>query len=216
MPRADVPPTRACAAILAAAAAFAPSQHARADADVYRFDPVHSQVWFTTDHQGFSRPIGRLRVGGGWFRFDPGDWSRAELDVVVDLASVDLGDAKWNDTVKSAQFLDVARWPRARYVGRGAEAKDATHAILHGELDFRGRKLPLDLAIELNRLGTDPYAFRHKAGFGATATLSRAAFGMTRYKDVVADAVTIHVQVEGVRDRGADRRPDGVEDHAEE
>ena len=199
----------------AAIAALAPAHAAHGAADTYRFDPAHSQVWFTTDHQGFSKPQGRLRIRDGWFRFDPKDWSSAEVDVVVDLASIDLGDAKWNDTVKSGQFVDAARWPTARYVGRKVEAKDATHAIVHGELDFRGEKRPVDLAVTLNRAGNDPYAFRHKAGFGATATLSRAAFGMTRYKDVVADGIGIHMQIEGIRDRDAATRTAGEKDDAE-
>ena len=131
------------------------------------------------------------------------------------MASIDLGDARWNDTVKSGQFVDATRWPTARYVGRTVEAKDATHAIVRGELEFHGEKHPLDLAVTLNRTGNDPYAFKHKAGFGATATLSRAVFGITRYTDVVADDVAIHIQVEGIRDRDAARPATGARDDAE-
>jgi polyisoprenoid-binding protein YceI len=179
------------------------SRTAHADADVYRFDPVHSQVWFTADHQHFSRPQGRLRIKDGWFRFDPKDWTSAQVDVVIDLASIDLGDPKWNAMVASGQFLDAKRWPIARYVSTTIEPRDATHARVHGELDFRGVKKPLDLDVTLNRVGTDPYAFKQKAGFSATATLDRFAFGMDRYKDVVAAAIELRFEIEGVRDRNA-------------
>jgi polyisoprenoid-binding protein YceI len=179
------------------------SRMAHADADVYRFDPVHSQVWFTADHQHFSRPQGRLRIKDGWFRFDPKDWTSAQVDVVIDLASIDLGDPKWNAMVASGQFLDAKRWPIARYVSTTIEPRDATHARVHGELDFRGVKKPLDLDVTLNRVGTDPYAFKQKAGFSATATLDRFAFGMDRYKDVVAAAIELRFEIEGVRDRNA-------------
>ena len=179
------------------------SRMAHADADVYRFDPVHSQVWFTADHQHFSRPQGRLRIKDGWFRFDPEDWTSAQVDVVIDLASIDLGDPKWNAMVASGQFLDAKRWPIARYVSTTIEPRDATHARVHGELDFHGVKKPLDLDVTLNRVGTDPYAFKQKAGFSATATLDRFAFGMDRYKDVVAAAIELRFEIEGVRDRNA-------------
>lgn len=179
------------------------SRTAHADADVYRFDPVHSQVWFTADHQHFSRPQGRLRIKDGWFRFDPKDWTSAQVDVVIDLASIDLGDPKWNAMVGSGQFLDAKRWPIARYVSTTIEPRDATHARVHGELDFHGVKKPLDLDVTLNRVGTDPYAFKQKAGFSATATLDRFAFGMDRYKDVVAAAIELRFEIEGVRDRNA-------------
>lgn len=193
----------ASASIAFAVAGFGTSRMAHADADVYRFDPVHSQVWFTADHQRFSRPQGRLRIKDGWFRFDPKDWTSARVDVVIDLASVDLGDRKWNAMVASGQFLDANRWPTARYVSTSIEPRDATHAIMHGELDFRGVKKPLDLDVTLNRVGTDPYAFKHKAGFSASATLDRFAFGISRYKEVVAAMVQLHVEIEGIRDRDA-------------
>ena len=193
----------ASAAIAFALAMFGPPRAARADADVYRFDPIHSQVWFTADHQRFSKPQGRLRIKEGWFRFDPKDWSSAQVDVAIDLASIDLGDPKWNTMVASGQFLDAKRWPTARYVSTTIEPRDATHARIHGELDFRGVKKPLDLEVTLNRVGTDPYAFKQKAGFSATATLDRFAFGMDRYKDVVAAAIDLRFEIEGIRDRNA-------------
>jgi polyisoprenoid-binding protein YceI len=193
----------AVAGIALATAAFVPSRVAHADAEVYRFDPVHSQVWFTADHQHFSKPQGRLRIKDGWFRFDPKDWTSAQVDVVIDLASVDLGDQKWNAMVASGQFLDAKRWPTARYVSTTIEPRDATHARVHGELDFRGVKKPLDLDVTLNRVGTDPYAFKQKAGFSATATLDRLVFGIDRYKDVVAAAIELRLEIEGVRERNA-------------
>lgn len=193
----------ASAGIAFAVAVFGSPRAARADADVYRFDPVHSQVWFTADHQRFSKPQGRLRIKDGWFRFDPKDWTSAQVDVAIDLAGIDLGDPKWNAMVASGQFLDTKRWPTARYVSTTIEPRDATHARVHGELDFRGVKKPLDLDVTLNRVGTDPYAFRQKAGFSATATLDRFAFGMDRYKDVVAAAIELRLEIEGIRDRNA-------------
>ncbi len=191
-------PVAACAAVALAAA-----MPARAAPDTYRFDLVHTQVWFATDHQRFSRPQGRLRVKEGWFQFDPKDWSSARVDVVVDLASLDLGDAKWNDTATSGQLLDVARWPTARYASRSVERKDATHGVIHGDLTFRGETRALDLAFTLNRVGNDPYAFKQKAGFSATATLPRFDFGITRYKDVIGADIELRIEVEGLRDGDA-------------
>lgn len=190
------------AAVFAVAAFSAPGP-ARAAPETYRFDLVHTQVLFAVDHQHFSRPQGRLRVKDGWFRFDPKDWSSARVDVVVDLASLDLGDARWNDTATSGQLLDVARWPTARYTSRSVVQKDANHGIVHGDLAFHGETRALDLAITLNRVGNDPYAFRQKAGFSATATLPRFDFGVTRYKDVIGADVQLRIEVEGLRDRDA-------------
>lgn len=194
---------RMFAAAALAALALSPAMPAGAAPATYRFDLVHTQVWFATDHQRFSRPQGRLRIKEGWFRFDPKDWSSAHVDVVIDLASLDLGDPKWNATATSGQLLDIARWPTARYVSRTVERKDASHGVIHGDLAFHGETRPLDVAFTLNRIGNDPYAFRQKAGFSATATLPRFDFGLTRYKDVIGADVGLRIEIEGLRDGDA-------------
>lgn len=182
------------------AAAFLPAPTSAAPT-TYRFDPVHTQIWFSVGHEGFSHPLGRLRVADGWFAFDAGDWSASRIDVTIDMASADLGDGKWNETVKSSQFLDVEKFPTAHYVGTKVEKTGARTGIIHGNLDFHGRRLPVDVAFTFNRSGNDPYTFRHKTGFSAIATLQRSAFGLERYKDVVGDEVTLRLEVEGMRDR---------------
>lgn len=176
---------------------------ATAAPETYRFDPVHSQVWFSAAHQGFSHPLGRLRIADGWFAFDEADWSASRVDVTIDLASADLGDAKWNETVKSGPFLDAARRPTARYTSRAVEKTSANGGTIHGDLQFRGETKPVDVAFTLNRVGNDPYLFKRKAGFSASATLRRSAFGMTRYAEVVGEDVTLRFEIEGIRDRDA-------------
>lgn len=166
----------------------------------YRFDPVHTQVWFTASHDGYSHPLGRLRVAEGWFVFDPDDWSGGRVDVILDMTSVDLGDGKWSEAVMSGQFLDAERWPRARFTSRSVEKTGADTGIVHGTLELHGERQPVDVAFTLNRVGNDPYTFRHKIGFSATASLDRFAFGMQRFKDVVGATVDLRLEIEGIRE----------------
>ncbi len=166
----------------------------------YRFDPVHTQVWFSASHDGYSHPLGRLRVAEGWFVFDPDDWSGGRVDVILDMTSVDLGDGKWSEAVMSGQFLDAERWPRARFTSRSVEKTGADTGIVHGTLELHGERQPVDVAFTLNRVGNDPYTFRHKIGFSATASLDRFAFGMQRFKDVVGATVDLRLEIEGIRE----------------
>ena len=48
-----------------------PSMAAFAGTHEYRYDTVHSQIVFSIDHDGYSRPFGRLHIARGWLRFDP-------------------------------------------------------------------------------------------------------------------------------------------------
>ena len=178
---------------------------ARAAPETYRFDPVHTQVWFSADHQRFSHPLGRLRVKEGWFQFDEKDWTASRVDVTIDLAAADMGEEKWSKMVRSGQFLDVERWPTARYISRSVEKTGDKTGVIHGDLYFRGEQKPLDVEFTFNRSGNDPYAFKRKAGFSAHATVQRSVFGMKRYAEVVGENIELRLEIEGIRDGDADK-----------
>lgn len=169
----------------------------------YRFDLVHTQVLVSASHLGYSHPLGRLRVKSGWFRFDADDWSKAQLDVLIDTTSIDMGDSKWSEALRGGDFLASERHPIARYVSMRAERVGDNQGVAHGNLTLRGITRPLDLKITFNRAGADPYTFKWTAGFFADAQLKRSDFGMQKYLPDIGDVVTIHIEAEGLRDGGA-------------
>jgi len=179
-----------------------------AETQRWRLDPVHTQIRFTVDHQGFSRSMGLLTVRDGTLEFDPDDLSRsAALDVTVDVASLFIGDAKWRETVLSWQFLNARKWPTARYVAQHIEMHDAHRGTARGELTLHGKTRPLELEFTLNRIGNDPYRFGRAAGFAATTTITRSEFGMDKLLSVVGDAVELEIAAEATPDRGRHERP---------
>lgn len=187
--------------IVAVAMAALPARAGAAGAQTWELDPVHSQIVFFADHLGLSHGIGRLRIKHGWFRFDPEDWSSARADIVIDTASVDMGDAQWSEKVRAPGFLASEKWPTARFIGDRLEPTAKDEGVLHGSLWLRGIRQPVQLNVKFNRIGNDPYAFKSKAGFTATAHLDRFDFGMDTFRDVVAGPVEIRIEVEGVRSR---------------
>jgi len=176
--------------------------HARAAGDDYRIDPVHTQVTVCVSHLGYSHPCGRLHVKSGFFHFDEGDWSSATVDALIDSASLDMGDAAWSDKVRSA-FLDSSRYPQARYSAKRAEKNGARTGVAHGTLTLLGRSQPLDLKVTFNRAARDGYTLHYIAGFSASATFKRSAFGMTRDIPDVGDEVEVRIEAEGLRDKDA-------------
>ncbi|MGA9333111.1 MAG: YceI family protein [Rudaea sp.] len=174
-----------------------------AHADDYRFDTVHTQVFFCVSHLGFSNPCGRMHVNSGFFHFDAGAWAQAKVDVVVDTASLDMGDAKWNATLRSSRFLETNMYPTAHFMSTSVE-KTADHsAIVHGKLSVRGVTRPVDLHVTFNRAGLDSFSLHYTAGFSATATLARSEYGIRKYLPDIGDIVTVRIEAEGLRDRRA-------------
>jgi len=170
----------------------------------YRYDTVHSQILFSIDHDGYSRPFGRLRIAQGWLRFDPGDWSRSATELDIDLRSLDMGDAEWNAAVLKGAFLDAGRARYAHFASTSVERRDAQHGVLHGTLTLRGVTRPVDVDFRFNREGRTVYGLHDVAGFSATARLDRTAFGSTAYQGSVGRDVMVWLELEAIRD---DRAP---------
>ena len=170
----------------------------------FRFDLVHTQVYVSANHLGYSHPQGRLHVKSGWFRFDGDDWTQAKVDVLIDAASIDMGDAKWNEALRSGDFLASGRYPTVHYVSTRVEKTGDNKGTVHGNLTLLGVTRPMDLQVTFNRAGADPYTLKWTAGFSADATLRRSDFGIKKYLPDVGDAVTIHIEAEGLRDGDAE------------
>src|ERR1700759_3376728 len=86
----------------------------------FRFDTVHSQVFFSISHQGYSQSTGRFAIKGGFFAFDKDDWTKSNVEATIDIASLDLGNTGWSDKVKSA-YLDAGIYPTARFVSKSVQ-----------------------------------------------------------------------------------------------
>jgi polyisoprenoid-binding protein YceI len=174
----------------------------------YTLDPVHTRVVVFVGHAEFSQAVGTISGSTGTVRFDPEDWPGAQVDVTVPVQRLDLGDAKWNAAALAANLLDAQRHPQARFVSSTVEPVDAAHARACGQLTLRGVTRPLCMDVTFNALKRHPLPpFRRTAGFSATATLSRKAFGITAWPTVIGDAVTLRIEAEAVRGQ-----PRGVSD----
>ncbi|WDL53320.1 YceI family protein [Xanthomonas campestris] len=175
----------------------------------YALDPVHTRVLFAVEHAGFSKALGTVSGSSGTLVFDPDDWAAATLEVTVPLRRADLGDAKWNEATLARNLLDAERFPDAHFVSTKVEASDATHAKVTGNLTLHGVTRPVTLDVTLNALKRHPLPpFRRTAGFSATATLSRAAFGVDAWKSMIGDTVELRIEAEAVREERADSDDD--------
>lgn len=186
----------ACAALLAPPAAGA-AEHR------YRYDTAHSQILFSIDHNGYSRPFGRLHIARGWLRFDPNDWSHAATELDIDLASLDMGDADWNTAVLRPAFLDGSRARYAHFASTSVERTDDRHGVLHAQLTLRGVTRAVDVPFTFNREARTVFGMHTVAGFSATAMLDRTDFGIVADLGSIGRSVDVWLQIEAIRESRA-------------
>ncbi|MFA1547762.1 YceI family protein [Actinomadura chokoriensis] len=150
-------------------------------AGTWTIDPVHSGVGFTIRHLMVSKVRGRFGTFQGTIVTgdDPLDSS---VTATVDLSSVDTGNAQRDEHVRSADFLDVAKYPAMTYRSTGLRP-DGDGFVLDGELTLRGLTREIPLKLEVGGFGPDPFLqddpFRGaRVGFTATGEISRLEFGV--------------------------------------
>ena len=172
----------------------------------YRVDPVHTQVLFSADHDGYSQPVGRMKVKAGWLQFDEDDWRTAKVVIDVDTGSADLGDREWDDAVTGKRFLDARQFPLAHFESTSVEKGDGNHGTLHGQLTLRGVTREVEIPFTFNRAGATIFAgMQTLAGFSAHATIDRTQFGMTAFPKAVGTQVSLRLEVEAILDQDAQK-----------
>ncbi|WP_460822350.1 YceI family protein [Lysobacter olei] len=189
--------------IAALAGTLLASSNARAaEPEAYALDPVHTRIQVAVDHAGFSKALGIASGSTGTIWFTPEDLAATRWDIALPLGRLDFGDAKWNAAVQAANLLDASRHPEARFVSTTVTPVDATHARACGDLTLRGVTAPLCLDVTVNAVKRHPLPpFRRTAGFSASGTISRKAFGMGAWPNVIGDDIALRIEAEAVRAR---------------
>ena len=72
---------------------------------------------------------------------------------MIDLASVDSGDAQRDQSLPASDWFDVAEHPKATFTATRFEKTGADRFVAHGTLDLRGVKKPVDLPFTLHITG---------------------------------------------------------------
>lgn len=184
--------------LAASAAAAAPAQApGRPDpsavtAGSYSVEPNHTQVRFGVLHMGFNPYYGTFSQASGTLSLDPAHPNTAALSVSVPVASVMTTSTTLDGELKSADWLDAAKFPAMTFKSTNVAVKDNT-AIVNGTLTLHGVSRPIALQARFIGAGKNPMGGAQTVGFVARGVIKRSDFGVTKYVPLVSDQVTIEI-----------------------
>ncbi|QXJ20938.1 YceI family protein [Actinomadura graeca] len=165
----------------------------------WTIDPAHSNVGFTIRHLMVSKVRGRFGAFEGTIVTGE-DVLGSSVTATVDLTSVDTGNAQRDEHVRSADYLDVEKYPSMSYRSTGLRAaRDGF--VLDGELSLRGVTKQVPLRLEVGGFGPDPFRqddpFKGaRAGFTASGEISRLEFGVGDGSTVPGGALALGEKVQ--------------------
>lgn len=170
----------------------------------YSIDKTHSSVHFKVTHLVVSKVRGSFNNFQGTIDFNEEDITKSSVSVTIDADSIDTGNEKRDDHLRSADFFDVESFPTLTF--KSTEVKKSGDGyVAVGNLTIRGNTHVVSLPFSINGPITDPWG-NHRMGVEVEpVTIDRQEYGLTWSKAletgglVVGNEVEIEIDVEAVR-----------------
>ncbi|MFH0256744.1 YceI family protein [Vibrio rumoiensis] len=164
----------------------------------YKIDTkgAHASVNFRVSHLGYSFTQGRFNDFEGTFSYDPANVEASKVNVVVNTGSIDSNQADRDKHIRSDDFLDVSKYPKATFTSTKVTDKGDGKLVVDGNLELHGKTVPVSINAEFIGAGKDPWG-GERAGFKGTTRLEVKDFGIQEMAG--ASYVDLDLYVEGIK-----------------
>ncbi len=190
--------TKTLLALSAVSALFATTA-AQAQGATYAIDPTHTFVTFEIDHFGTSTNRGRFDKKEGTVQFDR-TGKAGKVDITIDVGSVNTGTGPFDGHLKSAEILNVAAHPTARFVSDkfvfdGDKVREVT-----GQFTLLGKTHPVTLKATKFNCYQNPMLKREVCGGDFETVIKRSQWGASYGLSYgFSDDMRLVIQVEAVK-----------------
>lgn len=162
-------------------------------AGTYAVEPNHTQVSFTVTHFGITPFTGMFSGASGTMKLDPAHPEATTLSVSVPVASVQTTSAKLTDELKSADWLDAARFPTATFTSTSVTPMGNGMARVDGTLMLHGVSKPASINARFFGTATNPMSKKVSVGFVGRVMFKRSDFGVSKYVPMVSDDTSLSI-----------------------
>lgn len=173
----------------------------------WTIDPAHSTIGFVARHMMIANVRGELSKLDGTVKWDPARPEATEIEVDIDVTSINTRDAKRDAHLRSADFFDAERHPTATFRSRGVGRRRDGRIEVIGDLTIRDVTKVVVLDVEgPTPEQSDPWGSVRVAA-SARTTIKRSEFGMMWNAVLeaggvlVSDEIRIEIEVELVKSK---------------
>ncbi|MGP3590035.1 YceI family protein [Vagococcus sp. WN89Y] len=159
----------------------------------------HAFVNFRIQHLGYSWVYGTFKDFDGTFTFDEANPAADKVNVTINTNSLDTNHAERDKHLRSADFLNVAKFPQATFASTAVK-KEGDALDVTGDLTLNGVTKPVTLKAKLLGQGKDPWG-GVRAGFEATGKIALKDFNITTDLGPASQDVELVISVEGVQQK---------------
>ena len=144
----------------------------------WSIDQSHSRIAFKIKHLMISYVTGRFERFNADIYTTTKDFTTAEIDLWIDAASINTGDEKRDQHLRSKDFLDVPNHDqiifRANQIGKPDKNGNRR---LRGDLTIKNIIKNVELNVQFGGIAKDPWG-NEKAGFTVSGKINRNDWGL--------------------------------------
>jgi polyisoprenoid-binding protein YceI len=160
----------------------------------YEIDPAHASAQFSVKHMMVANVRGAFSKVSGTVNIDEKDITKSNLDVTIDATTVNTNEPKRDEHLRSADFLDTAKYPTITFKSTKVE-KNGENLKVAGNLTLHGVTKPVVLDVEgFTSDFKDPWG-NIKRGGSATTKINRKDFGLGWNKILETGGVAVGEEV---------------------
>ncbi len=185
-------------AVLAFAAAGLASLPALADKYVIDTKGAHASINFSIQHLGYSYLTGRFNNFSGDFIYDPKNVAASTINVTIDTTSVDSNHAERDKHLRSSDFLNVEKFPKATFVSKKIVPDDGDEFDIVGDLTLNGVTKSITIEVDKVGEGKDPWG-GYRVGFEGETEIALKDFNITKDLGPASQTVKLELHVEGIK-----------------
>ena len=160
----------------------------------WTIDSSHSQVEFAVRHLMISTVRGRFAAVKGTLVADEGDLSTAQVEVAIDVNSIDTREAQRDAHLKSADFFDAEQFPILTFKSTRVTDVKGDRFKLVGDLTMHGVSREVTLDVTSEGRGKDPWG-GERAGYSAVTKINRRDYGLTWNQVLEAGGIAVGDEV---------------------
>ena len=147
-------------------------------ATTYKIDPAHSSAQFTVRHMMITNVRGSFKKVEGTIVLDRENPAGSSVEATIDATTLNTNDDQRDAHVRSADFLDVEKFPTITFRSTKVTAAGNGDWKVDGTLTIHGVSKPVTLEVEApTQESKDPYG-NLRIGASAATKIKRSEFGL--------------------------------------
>lgn len=173
---------------------------AQANAAEYMIDKkgMHASIQFKIQHLGYSWLWGRFNDFEGSFNYDTDKPNDSNIEVTINTKSVDSNHAERDKHIRSDDFLDVSKFPEAKFISKSVTINDDGTGVVEGMFTLKDVSRPMTISISKVGEGKDPWG-GYRVGFSGTTSFALKDYNIMKDLGPASQNVTLIFSIEGVK-----------------